>query len=419
MKPLKPRSPSSVTPRLQREKFRTIEAIPFFLVHLACFAALLTGVHVADLAIAIALYAARMFGITAGYHRYFSHRSYKTSRFFAFLLAFLAQSSAQRGVLWWAAAHRHHHRFSDTDNDVHSPVRRGFWYAHLGWIFTDKHRNTNLDAVPDLARFPELLWLDRHPYFPAVAMALLAFAIAGWSGLVIGFCWSTVVLWHATFSINSIAHVIGRKRYLTGDQSRNNWWLALLTFGEGWHNNHHHFQSAARQGFHWYEIDFSYYTLLALSRLGLVWDLQTPPERVVRAEQRLRRAVVEKAANELASSFPVEQIAGEIGAFLTIKRASLDSSLQSMQDELSDLVERYQRHFDQQTESLRAELLNCLHAVDLAAMPSVAELRDRGAAMFVRTPSLNDIAERARQMLLDALCEHLVERQTVPVNNRR
>ena len=419
MKSSKSLFPQSATRQEFRDRYRPFETVPFVLVHIACFAAIFTGVHIVDLAIAVGLYAVRMFGITGGYHRYFAHRSYKTSRFFAFLLALLAQSSAQRGVLWWAAAHRHHHRYSDTDEDVHSPVRRGFWYAHFGWFFTDRHRDTDLDKVPDLARFPELRWLDRHPYLPAFALAILVFALAGWSGLVVGFFWSTVALWHATFSINSLAHVVGRKRYLTGDQSRNNWWLALLTFGEGWHNNHHHFQSAARQGFRWYEIDFSYYVLKALSAARFVWDLQTPPQRVVRAEQRLRRAVVEKAANELANSFPVEQIAGEVGAFLALKRANLDSSLQTMQDELSELIERYHRRFDQQAETVRAELSNYLHAVDFSAMPSMADLRDRAAAMFVRTPSLNDIAERARQKLLDALCEHLVEYQAVPVRARR
>ena len=191
------------------------------------------------LALGAVLYLLRMFGITAGYHRYFAHRAYKTSRAFQFVLACLAQSSAQRGVLWWAGKHRWHHRHSDTELDVHSPARHGFLYAHVGWIWAPCHDATDLALVPDLANFPELVWLDRHPYFTAVLLAVAAWLLGGWPGLVVGFFWSTVCTWHATFCINSLAHVLGRRRYVTGDDSRNNWWLAVLTLGEGWHNNHH------------------------------------------------------------------------------------------------------------------------------------------------------------------------------------
>ena len=321
------------------ERYRLVETIPFVLAHLACLAAIWTGVHATDLIIAAGLYALRMFGVSAGYHRYFAHRSFKTSRAFAFFLGFLAQSSAQRGILWWAGNHRQHHRFSDTDNDVHSPVLRGFWHAHLGWFFTEKHRDTDLAAVPDLAEYPELVWLDRHTYLPAVLTGLVVWLMAGWSGLVVGFLWSTVVLWHATFSINSLAHVVGRRRYVTGDHSRNNLWLALLTFGEGWHNNHHHYQSAARQGFRWYEIDVSYYLLKALAAAGLVWDLRSPPAPVVRSEQRLRRAVVERAAGQLAASFQVEHIAAQLHALLAEKRASLNTSIDGLHDELAGFID--------------------------------------------------------------------------------
>ena len=397
------------------ERYNYFEAVPFALAHLACFAAIFTGVHLTDLLIAAGLYAVRMFGVTAGYHRYFSHRSFKTSRIGQFLLAFLAQSSAQRGVLWWAAAHRRHHRCSDTDDDVHSPVRRGFWHAHLGWIFTDRYRDTAYADVPDLAKFPELMWLDRHPYLPAILTGAVVFACAGWSGLIVGFFWSTVALWHATFSINSLAHLVGRRRYLTGDQSRNNWWLALLTFGEGWHNNHHHYQSAACQGFRWYEVDFSYYALKALSLSGMVWDLQRPPRSVVRSERRLRRAVLERAASELAGSFQVEQIAADLRLLLAEKRASLDVSIQEIREDLVHLIESYQQQFGEGAESLRDELAQRLHTVELRCMPSLHEVRDRAVATFVRTPSLNDVAERARQILIDRLCEELLVREAVPV----
>jgi stearoyl-CoA desaturase (delta-9 desaturase) len=395
------------------ERYRLVETIPFVLAHLACFAAIWTGVHTTDLIIAAGLYALRMFGVTAGYHRYFAHRSFKTSRGFAFFLAFLAQSSAQRGILWWAGNHRQHHRFSDTDGDVHSPVLRGFWHAHLGWFFTEKHKDTDLAAVPDLAKYPELVWLDRHPYLPAVLAGLLVWLVAGWSGLVVGFFWSTVVLWHATFSINSVAHVIGRRRYVTGDHSRNNLWLALLTFGEGWHNNHHHYQNAARQGFRWYEIDVSYYLLKALAAAGLVWDLRSPPASVVRSEQRLRRAVVERAAGQLAASFQVEHIAAQLHALLAEKRANLNTSIDELHDELAGLIESWSHRLDEKLELAHHELDELIRGAHLPALPTLIDLRTRATDMFVDTPSMNDIVERARQILIADVFEKLLGRKMV------
>jgi stearoyl-CoA desaturase (delta-9 desaturase) len=395
------------------ERYRLVETIPFVLAHLACLAAIWTGVHTTDLIIAAGLYALRMFGVSAGYHRYFAHRSFKTSRAFAFFLGFLAQSSAQRGILWWAGNHRQHHRFSDTDNDVHSPVLRGFWHAHLGWFFTEKHRDTDLAAVPDLAEYPELVWLDRHTYLPAVLTGLVVWLMAGWSGLVVGFLWSTVVLWHATFSINSLAHVVGRRRYVTGDHSRNNLWLALLTFGEGWHNNHHHYQSAARQGFRWYEIDVSYYLLKALAAAGLVWDLRSPPAPVVRSEQRLRRAVVERAAGQLAASFQVEHIAAQLHALLAEKRASLNTSIDELHDELAGLIDSWSHRLDEKLELAHHELDEFIRSARLPALPTLIDLRTRAADMFVDTPSMNDIVERARQILIADVFEELLGRKMV------
>jgi stearoyl-CoA desaturase (delta-9 desaturase) len=401
-------------------RYRLVGAIPFIATHLACLAAVWTGVHAADLVIAAGLYALRMFGITAGYHRYFAHRSFNTSRLFAFVLAFVAQSSAQRGILWWAGNHRKHHRFSDTDDDVHSPERHGFWHAHFGWIFTDAYDHTDLAAVPDLARYPELVWLDRHPHLPAILTGVLVWLVAGWSGLVVGFLWSTVALWHATFSINSLAHMVGRRRYVTGDQSRNNLWLALLTFGEGWHNNHHHYQSAARQGFRWYEIDISFYVLKALAAVGLVRRLQSPPAGVVRGVQRLRRVVVEKAAVQLAASFQVERIAAELRALLAEKRtllaerhADLNASVDELCGDLAGLIDDWSHQFDERLETARRELDTLVRAVQLPAMPTMTDLRARAAAMFVGTPSMNDIVERGRQILIDDVFEELLGRNAL------
>ena len=226
------------------------------------------------------LYGIRMFGVTAGYHRYFSHRSFKTSRPFAFLLAFLAQSSAQRGVIWWARNHRHHHRYSDKPEDLHSPVQNGFWHAHLGWIFKAEAYQKH-DNIRDLERVPELAWLDRHPMLPAILLAIGCTATFGWSGLFVGFFLSTVLLFHGTFTINSLAHVWGARRFATSDDSRNNIWLALITLGEGWHNNHHRYMRSARQGFYWWEIDLCYYALWCLSKCGLIWELRAVPKQIL------------------------------------------------------------------------------------------------------------------------------------------
>jgi len=253
----------------------------FWGVHLACLLAFYTGVTWSALAVCLALFWLRMFGVTAGYHRYFAHRSYRTGRGFQFVLALLGTLAVQKGVLWWAGNHRVHHKFSDQEGDVHSPVQRGFWWSHVGWILADDYEVTRHDRVPDLAKYPELRWLNEHYLVPPIALAVLLFLAGGLTWLVWGFFISTTVLWHSTFTINSLAHVFGSRRYETTDQSRNNLWLALLTMGEGWHNNHHRYMNAARQGFLWWEIDASYYVLLGLERLGLVWDLHQPPARLL------------------------------------------------------------------------------------------------------------------------------------------
>lgn len=237
------------------------------------------------LALAIVVYFVRMFWVTAAYHRYFSHRSFKTSRPFQFVLAVLAQSAAQRGVIWWASHHRWHHKHSDTRKDVHSAGLRGFWYAHVGWILSDEWSDTDLTGVADLMRYPELRFLNHTliSIVPTVTLALAFLLIGGMPGLIWGFMVSTVLLWHGSFSINSLAHLFGRRRYATSDDSRNNWFLALLTTGEGWHNNHHHYQSSANQGFTWWQIDVTFYLLRMMAAVGLVWDLRRPPPEVIAA----------------------------------------------------------------------------------------------------------------------------------------
>ena len=267
-----------------------LRVIPFFAMHLMCLGVFWVGVSWFALATAAALYAVRMFAITGFYHRYFSHRAFKTSRAVQFLFAALGALSVQRGPLWWAAHHRHHHRHSDTEHDLHSPVTRSFFWSHMGWFLTRRGFHTDRDAIRDLDRFPELRWLDRFDIVLPVLLATGVFLLGGWlernhpqlgtTGpqlLIWGFFVSTVALFHATVTINSLAHRWGSRRYETRDQSRNNWLLALLTFGEGWHNNHHHFPGSARQGFFWWEIDLTYGLLRVLSWCGVVWDLKPVP----------------------------------------------------------------------------------------------------------------------------------------------
>lgn len=276
------------------EKIEFLRILPFILLHLACFTVFFVGFSTTALIIAVLLYALRMFAITGFYHRYFAHKAFKTSRFVQFIFAFMAASSAQRGPLWWASHHRHHHANSDKPDDSHSPVQRGFFWSHISWFLTNKNFNSKNERVKDLLVYPELKFLDRFdviaPLFLAASLYVLGAALeiyaphlqtSGLQLLVWGFVISTVVLYHMTFTVNSLAHVWGKRRFNTSDQSRNNSLIALLTLGEGWHNNHHHFPSAARQGFYWWEIDLTYYGLKILSALGLIWDLRKVPAEVL------------------------------------------------------------------------------------------------------------------------------------------
>jgi stearoyl-CoA desaturase (delta-9 desaturase) len=266
-----------------------IKSVPFIGLHLACLAVLFTGIDATAVLLAVALYVVRMFGITGCYHRYFAHRSYKTSRVMQFLFACLGCSALQKGPLWWASHHRQHHRFSDTPDDPHSPHVTSFWWSHLGWILSDEYLETPLHVIRDWASYPELRWLDRWHWVPGMLLAAFCFLFGWWTGgeagawsaLMFGFVVSTVLVYHATFSINSLSHLIGRRRYATDDQSRNNLFLALITMGEGWHNNHHHYQSSANQGFFWWEIDLSYYILRTLAFFGLIWDIRKPGSKAL------------------------------------------------------------------------------------------------------------------------------------------
>ena len=257
--------------------------VPFFLLHLGCLGAIWTGVGWFAALVCVALYALRMFAITAVYHRYLSHRSYDAPRWLVFLGSWTAAAAAQRGPLWWAAHHRKHHRHSDREGDAHSPLHGRFGWSHVGWFTTRSNFRTDLQQLPDLREHAELRWLDRFdivaPLSLLIALYVLGEVLAvnapsletsGWQLVVWGFCVSTTLVFHVTSMVNSVCHLFGSRPWKTSDQSRNLPWLALLTFGEGWHNNHHYCPGSVRQGFRWWQLDFSFYVLWVMERIGLV-----------------------------------------------------------------------------------------------------------------------------------------------------
>ena len=280
----------------EREKPERMEfrrCVPFLILHLGCLGVIWTGWSWTAVAVAVALYFLRMFAVTGFYHRYFCHRSFRTSRAGQFIFGLIGLTAVQRGPLWWAAVHRHHHAHSDEEPDAHSPHRKGFLWAHVGWLTSSRNFPTDYRLVRDLVKYPELRFLNRFdllgPLLLVVVLAGLGLALQAfapglgtgpWQLIVWGFFISTTMLFHATCAVNSFAHTLGRKRFDTGDESRNSLLLALLTLGEGWHNNHHHYQSSARQGFYWWEIDISYYVIRLLALLGIVWDVRGVPDKV-------------------------------------------------------------------------------------------------------------------------------------------
>ncbi len=302
-------------PQASPNKVNWIRSIPYLALHLTCLAVIWVGWSPVAVGVAAGLYAVRMFAITGFYHRFFAHRAFKTSRAGQFLFGILGCSAVQRGPLWWAAHHRHHHVHSDDEHDLHSPRQHGLLHSHNGWFLTPAALRTRWKLVPDLARYPELRFLDRFELLVPVLLALGLFAVGAFLGafapelgtsgpqlLVWGFFISTVAVYQGTYLINSLSHCIGRRRFATHDDSRNSLVLALLTFGEGWHNNHHHYPASARQGFYWWEIDITYYLLVVLSWTGLVWDLKPVPESVL--SRALEQAPPTSPGEELAQASP-------------------------------------------------------------------------------------------------------------------
>jgi stearoyl-CoA desaturase (delta-9 desaturase) len=284
----------------------------FVFLHAGCLLVFWTGVSWVALAVCLGFYVLRIFAVSAGYHRYFAHRSYRTGRGFQFLLALLGSLSHQKGPLWWAAHHRYHHAHSDREKDIHSP-EHGFWWAHCGWIFSMAYRRADERLVSTFTRYRELRLLDRFYVVPPLTAAALMFFVgftlqrinpelhtSGVQMLAWGFFISTVLVHHAIYSVNSFGHLLGSRRFESSDQSRNNIVIALFTFGDGWHNNHHFYQRSARHGFYWWEVDLTLYILKTLSYLGIVWDLHTPPQRILAKTTALDEVVVTPTSGELA-----------------------------------------------------------------------------------------------------------------------
>ncbi len=286
--------------------------IDYILVHLSPLLIIVTGATIFDWILCGILYFVRMFFVCSGYHRYFSHSTFKTSRVFQSVLAFMAQTSMQKGALWWASNHRTHHKYTDKPQDPHSPKIYGFWYAHMGWFLSKDYLKTDFDLIKDFAKYPELRWLNRNHIIPALVLMIFVYVVgglvnsggemstmltAGLSTLVVGFFISTLLVYHGTYSINSLMHIIGRPRYQSNDESKNSFWLAILTLGEGWHNNHHYFQSSTRQGFYWWEIDITFYILTVLSWFGIVWDLRPVPAYIKDSRTKEEARLLAKQQN--------------------------------------------------------------------------------------------------------------------------
>lgn len=378
-------------------------AFRFAVLHLLClFGVFFLDLTMVDIGIVIGLYFVRMFFVTGVYHRYFSHRTYKMGRVTQFIMAFMAVSSAQKGVLWWASHHRHHHKHSDQEEDVHSVRHGGFLWAHMGWIFHPDWDATDMKRVKDLARYPELVWLDENKFVPPMVLAIVCTLLGGVTGLAVWFLWSTVLLWHGTFTINSLAHVWGDRRYDTTDDSKNNFILALLTLGEGWHNNHHHYQASVNQGFFWWEIDITYYVLLAMEKVGLVWDLRKPPEHVVHDK---KHPVQEAIANFKVSAAKVrEEALASIAATRAEATANWDQKVENWElrredlgDRLDDYLEEFSERWDARIDDVVAGASVRLEEAKTSALEAQKGAKKAYAEMSESaTEYLDDVRAAAR-----------------------
>lgn len=369
------------------DKVNKLASIPFALIHVLAIAGLfLFGVTPTALVLLVMLFFGRMFFITGGYHRYFAHRSYRTNRVFQFILAFGGASAAQKGPLWWAGHHRNHHRYSDTELDVHSPLR-GFWWSHVGWILCDKYDETPYDRIKDFAKYPEIRFIEKHNWLPPWLLGIASFLIGGLPGLFTGFFLSTVLLWHNTFFINSLAHVFGRRRYATEDTSRNNPVLAFLTMGEGWHNNHHYYQASVRQGFFWWEWDPTFYILKALSFVGVVRDLKAPSD-AVRYSNWIKDGAFDIGmfkANWARAAAAVDNTGASFGTRVRQRRAAAGEALVHRREALGSAVHDKKDALESAMHDKKEALESFVHD-SLRSAEELARLDRRGS----REPGLTD-----------------------------
>jgi stearoyl-CoA desaturase (delta-9 desaturase) len=335
------------------------------------------------------MYYLRMFGITAGFHRYFSHRGFKTGRVFQFVLAWLGAMSSQKGVLWWSGHHRHHHRYSDLPEDIHSP-KRGFWWSHMTWILVPRYEATPESQLREFAKFPELVFINKHWWVPPTFLGVAMFFIGGAPWLFWGFFLSTTLLWHGTFTINSLAHVWGGRRFETSDTSRNNLFLSLLTMGEGWHNNHHFYQSTANNGFYWWEIDMSYYLLKAFSWVGLVWDLRTPPAWVLDGRTRAHDVTVEVAV----PSSVLQAIEAMHGLRLQIEQAA---------HEAAESASAYHQRIAERAAEIAESASRAAHEAADSARESASHLKARWAEAAASAAQAAREASEAASKMADQL----------------
>lgn len=345
--------------------------VAFLLVHLAAIGVVFLGFSWAGVALCLASYYLRMFAVTAGFHRYFSHRTYKLGRVSQFLLAFLGETAAQKGVLWWASHHRNHHKYSDTPADLHSPVQYGFLWSHIGWILSGKSAEPDYANIPDLVKYPELRWLDRNQYLPTVLYAIALTLAFGPVGLFYGYFLSTVLLWHGTFSINSIMHVFGRRVFVTSDDSRNSMIFALVTMGEGWHNNHHFYPGSAAQGFRWWQIDMSYYALWIGEKIRIVQGLRRPPRLAT-----LARAAMKASSARLDAAFTAagDAVGDRVDRLSAAWADAKNSAHVSANQAIAELEAKRVRTLAR-IEALQADYAAAMTSAEASAQKRVDEIR--------------------------------------------
>lgn len=272
--------------------------------HLGAIAALFM-INWGAIALAVLLlWVAGSLGVGMGYHRLLTHRGYKTPKWVEYFLTVCATLALEGGPFFWVAVHRLHHQNSDKAGDPHSPRDGGFW-AHMGWIMTGRVMHNGsaelLPYVPDLRKDRFHTWISKWHWVPITILGLLILALGGWPYLMWGIFFRTVIGLHATWLVNSATHIWGSQRFPTGDTSTNSFWVAMLTFGEGWHNNHHAHPQSARHGLAWYEFDLNWYGISALRMLGLAWDIKLPRSQPLEEPKAVVPAAV-PSSEELAEA---------------------------------------------------------------------------------------------------------------------